>query len=169
MEPCDFEDEDCCPMCKQISEHQFYKVVKGTERCPMHGGSRQAVKNKENAANQYRLHVWKQRLNEFTSNDQIKSLRDEVGILRIVLEETINKCQTADELLMFSARIASLAQDIGKLVSACDRLERNMGEMMDKPSAIKFAAKIIDIIGHNIQDEEILDIISHEILEELRN
>jgi len=80
----------------------------------------------------------------------------------------MNKCHDRTDLLMYSSKISDLAIKIEKLVSSCDRLERNMGEMMDKPTALKFASKVVDIVGRHVTDSRQLDSISHEILEELR-
>lgn len=165
---CDFDDEDCCSVCREKNNGTYYKVVEGSEFCPRHGGAKQANKRKVEAANQYRLSVWQHRLNEFAESDSIKSLRAEVGILRIILEEMMNKCHDRTDLVMYSSKISDLAIKIEKLVSSCDRLERNMGEMMDKPTALKFASKVVDIVGRHVTDSRQLDSISHEILEELR-
>ena len=145
-----------------------YLAMEGSEYCSGHGGTSQLRSQKTEASNQYRLHIWKSRLREFTESNSVKSIRDEIGILRIVLEETINKCTDGHELLMHSSKISDLAVKIEKLVSSCDRLERNMGEMLDRPSALKFATAIVDIVARNTNDADLLDKISHEILELMR-
>jgi hypothetical protein len=146
----------------------FYRVVEGTKHCPRHGGATEQARNKKKAGNQYRLSVWKNRLSEFTEHEGVKSLRDEIGILRIVLEEMMNKCSDRQDLLIYSTKISELAVKIEKLVMSCDRLEKNMGQMMDRPSAMKFAAKVVEIVARHVDSAEQLDSISHEILEELR-
>ena len=165
---CKFDDEDCCQVCREVSTSQFYLAMEGAKYCPQHGGATEVKRQKHKAANQYRLTVWKNRLAEFTENDSVKSLRDEIGILRIVLEEMMNKCNTPNDLMIYSAKISELTVKIEKLVMSCDRLEKNMGQMMDRPTALKFAAKVVEIIGRHVDDAEQLDNISHEILEELR-
>jgi len=146
----------------------FYLTTEGTKYCAQHGGAAAARDNKKKAANQYRLTVWKNRLAEFTENDSVKSLRDEIGILKIVLEEMVNKCTTTNDLMIYSAKISELTVKIEKLVMSCDRLEKNMGQMLDRPTALKFAAKMVEIVGRHVTDADQLDAISHEILEELR-
>jgi len=165
---CLFEDEDCCPICQQSNEHIFYKVVEGTNACPRHGGPSHAQNHKVEAANQYRVEVWQRRLNEFGNVNEIKSLRDEIGVLRLLMEETLKRCENAGDLLMFSARIQSIASDIQRLVTACDRLEKSMGEMMDKPTALKFAGTLMEIVSSEVNDSEALERISYRILEEMR-
>jgi len=167
LEHCSQDDEDCCELCL-TKGGACYKVVKGTTRCPRHGANSQINAQKRENAKQYRLKVWQSRLDEFTEHDAVKSLRDEIGILRIVLEEMMNKCSDRTELLMYSAKISDLTIKIEKLVMSCDRLEKNMGQMMDRPTALKFAAKMVEIVGRHVTDPDQLDSISHELLEELR-
>jgi len=117
---------------------------------------------------QYRVEIWNRRLREFSESSVLKSLRDEIGVLRLLMEETLKKCHDATDLFMYSARIQSIANDIQRLVTACDKLEKSTGEMMDKPTAIKFAGRLIEIVSRNITDMDALDAISVEILEEIQ-
>lgn len=169
LEKCDREDDDCCLVCQSKGVgNRFYRAIPGTKYCPRHGGGKAASSNKNKAASQYKLQVWKNRLEEFTEHDGIKSLRDEIGILRIVLEETMNRCEDRNDILLYSAKISDIAVKIEKLVTSCDRLEKNMGQMMDRPTALRFAAKLVDIVGKHVTDADQLDAISAEVLEELR-
>lgn len=169
LQHCDFDDENCCIVCKQKNSNGvYYRSVEGTTYCPRHGGDGVAEKNKRDKADLYRTQVWKARIRHFTDTDGVKSLRTEVAILRVLLDEMLDQCQDRNALLMFSSKIANLAQEIGKLIVSCDRLEKNMGQMMDKPTAIRYAAKIIEILERHVTDPEALDNISIEILDELR-
>ena len=169
LEHCDSEDAECCDTCRRVNQNGvYYRAVEGTKFCSRHGADSASNAVKLEAANMYRLQKWNARIRQFTQADGVKSLREEVGILRVLLEEMINRCETPDKLMMFSARIANLTQDIGRLVVSCDRLERSMGQNMDKPTALKFAAKVVEIIGRYVEDAEALDNISRDILEELK-
>lgn len=160
----DIDDPEVCEKCV-ASGSTYYKVIEGTTRCPRHGGAKQAISNAEKSATQYRVEVWNRRLKEFAGNDAVKSLREEIGVLRLLMEETLKRCSNADDLLMFSARIQSIANDIQRLVSSCDKLEKSMGEMMDRPTAIKFAGRLIEIVASEINDPDALDRISGRIVE----
>lgn len=166
---CKIDDPECCETCVARNQNSiYYKVVPGTKYCSRHGGVPQEQAQKRERARLYRVEMWQRRLSEFNDSDQVKSLREEVGVLRILLEETMKRCREPNDLLQFSARIQSIAVDIQKLVTACDRLERNMGEMMDKPTTIKFAGKLIEIVSEEITDVDVLDRISHRVLEEMQ-
>lgn len=144
-----------------------FKQIEGCQFCPMHGGASQLNALKAESQRQYRLAKWKDRLGEFADNDQVKSLREEIGILRILMEETMNMCKTSDDLLLYSGKISDLALRIEKVVSSCHRLEASTGMLLDKTAALHLASVIVKIISDHVTDEDAIDKISSQIIEEI--
>jgi len=143
-----------CPFCK----------TEGSDYCVRHGGHlAEQKKRKENLRN-YRLTKWKARVGEFADSDGLKSLREEVGILRVILEEMLNQCQTATDLLMFSTRAADLVMKIEKLVVSCDKLEGKMGNLLSKESVLQLAMEYVEIINKYVPNVETIDVISMEMM-----
>lgn len=143
-----------------------YQAVENGNMCPMHckGGTEEA-KNLRN----YRLSQWGARVAEFADNSQVKSLREEIGLLRLILEETLGLCKTSGELLIYSGKIADLTMKIEKLVSSCHRLEMSTGALLDKAALLQTAATLIEIIGRHVKDEILLNAISNEFLTTIRD
>jgi hypothetical protein len=140
-----------------------YKVVPGFQYCPRHAGVSIKADEKRRAS-QYRLQVWQQRMNEFAESEDVKSLRDEIGILRLLMEEMMIKCEDAATLMIWSSKISDLAMKIEKLVSSCHRLEAKMGMLLDKSAALRLAGQIVDIISHEVSDPDVVDRISNGII-----
>lgn len=165
---CDKNDEKACPIC--IEKGQLvYEVIEGTRACPRHGGNSQLESLRKKAANQYRLQIWQQRVNEFTESEHIKSLRGEIGILKMTLENIVTQCSDAKQLLVYSPKINMLINQIDKTVMNCDRLERNMGMVLDKATAMKLAGDIVDLISSKISDPVVIDDISNGIIDLLKD
>lgn len=141
-----------------------YRQVPGSTYCPMHGGHGAINAAKAADLRMYRLTKWKDRMSEFADSEQVKGLREEIGILRIVLEETVNKCQDTTDILMASSKIGDLALKIEKLVSSCHRLEASTGMLLDKTAALHLASVIVAIIGKHVTDADAIDLISSEII-----
>lgn len=141
-----------------------FKKMSGSDFCPMHGGP--TVQNSAAAAStrMYRLAKWRDRHDQLVEDDQIKSLREEIGILRIVMEETINMCKSSEEILMYSSKISDLAIKLEKLVSSCHRLEASTGVLLDKTAAIHLASVIVGIIGQYVTDDDVIEKISGDIV-----
>jgi hypothetical protein len=144
-------------------------AVPGGKYCKMHGGQESNQLAQKSIRN-YRLLKFQARVNDFADNEQAKSLREEIGILRMVLEETLLRCEDENpekarlNLLIESSKITDMVSRIDKLVSSCHRLELATGGLLDKSAAIQLGAQIVSVISHHIDDENIIDAISAEIM-----
>lgn len=121
--------------------------------CLCHGGNTAGTTAVKKSLSNYRLTKWQARLDDKTGQSEIKSLRDEIGILRVIMEETLNKCTNQTELIIHSGRIADLAMKIEKLVASCHKLEGSMGKLMDKSAILQFASEIVEIISKELAND----------------
>jgi len=135
--------------------------------CLRHGGNKTEYHDKVYKANLYRLQVWQQRLAEFSESADASTLKQEIGILRVTLEAILNKCEKSTDLLLYSNKISDLAIKIEKLISSSHRIEKSLGVLMDKTTALNFAERIVDIISTHVEDTEIIDAISNAIIDAL--
>lgn len=141
-----------------------YNKINNTNFCPMHGSNSTSIKANGEVRRNYRLGRWKQRVGELADHDSIKSLREEIGILRMVMEELLNKCEDATDLLMTSHRIADVAMKIEKLVVSCDKLEGRMGMLLSKRSVVQLAGEYVQIINNYVTDPDIIEQISEQMI-----
>jgi hypothetical protein len=156
----EYSSERCEAVVK--SGQCIYKKVLGTKYCPMHAGSAQEIVKKEKLRN-YRLQKFQDRIFEKADSDIIKSLREVVGILRIIMEETFNQCQDSTDLMIYSPKIADLASKIEKVVVSAHKLEESLGSTLDKVQLLGIANKIVTIIGKHVSDETAINAIVDDI------
>lgn len=151
--------------CQGMAKHTQcpYKALEGSTYCAMHGGVQAQRRIAEKINRQYNLAKWQARVEKFSDHDHVKSLRDEIGIARLLLEETVTQCKDTTDLLLFSGKIGDLVTRIEKLVTSCHRLEGSMGMMIDKSAALHLAGQIVEIIAEEISDELIVDRIGSKI------
>lgn len=145
-----------------------YMAYPGATRCARHNGQAEATAEKKKDAKQYRLEQWGARVGELADHDKVKSLRDEIGITRMLLEATLNKCTDVNELLLYTPKISLLTGQLEKLVVSCTKLEQSGGMLMDKSAALALAGKIVDIIGKYVADGDTIAKISTDIIEEIK-
>jgi len=138
--------------------------IEGSNYCIRHGGHNVAVAAKKAATRNYQLTRWKTRVHDLADNDSIKSLREEVGILRMVMETMLNHCEDATDILLYSARLADLTMKIDKLVNSCDKMESKMGLLLSKDSVLQLAGTFVEIINRYVEDPEVIDVISTEMV-----
>jgi hypothetical protein len=122
----------------------------------MHGGVMEARAIETKSANMYRLAKFGSRVSELASNTQVKGLREEIGILRMMLEERLNMCKDSEEMLLYAGPISELVIKIEKVVGTCHRLEESMGQLLDKQQIIQFAEGVIKSISEEITDPQLL-------------
>jgi hypothetical protein len=133
--------------------------------CSIHGGVMEHQKKEKESLNMYRLAKYGERVKELKDHGEIKGLRSEIGILRMVLEQRLNQCQDDQELMLSSNVIGDLVAKIEKLVTSCHKLEASMGQLLDRQQILQFAEVIITIIGNNVSDAALLEKIANEISE----
>lgn len=139
------------------------KAIENNRFCPVHAAGAVSKAEKE-AARNYRLNQWQARVGEFADNDKVKSLREEVGVLRILLEETMNRCKDPGELILYSNKLSDLVMKIDKVVTSCHRLEAQTGMLLDKQAALHVASVIVNVVSRHVSDDQVLDEISNEII-----
>jgi len=144
------------------------KAMEGSKFCPAHGGVHAIAAKEKAEAQMYRLKKYQARLEEFSESDKIKSLRNEIGILRILIEERMNICHTDLDLMLHSSVLGDLVTKVEKLVTSCNRLEGQLGAMLDKTQALQLGSEIVEIVARHVENEEALESIANEIIEAIK-
>lgn len=142
----------------------IYEHAPFSQYCARHSGH--AGQKAEDAKNlkMYRLGKWQNRMAEFADDPKVKGLREEIGVLRIVLEEVMQMIKTPSEILLYASKISDIVTKIEKLVTSCHRIEASTGMLLDKGAAIQLAATMVEIISRYVTDETAVDNISNEII-----
>lgn len=135
-----------CPIQKVILSED--PLLYGT-KCKAHGGYHQQRAHKRESLFKFNLGRWTARVQEHAKSPTIKSLRNEVGVLRLLLEERFKSIKDSTDLLVANGPISELVLKIDKLVNSCERLETRQGLLMDKTELISHAEAILEIIMRN--------------------
>ncbi len=161
-ERCEPNDPNRCQATDATGQCR-YKAKEGLKFCIRHSSFSDKMQAKK-AAEQYRLTQYQERFTDFTTNSEIKNLRGEIGILRMTLEQVLVNCKTPTELLAYTGKISDLVVKIQKLVQACQRIETQMGMMMDRDKIMIIGAKIVELVSEAVPDKEKLDELGERIV-----
>ena len=142
------------------------KACEGSKYCPAHGGNKGFQAQQKKNLRNYRLNKFKIRVNELSDSDVILSLKEEIGILRLLMEEKINCCQDEHDLILMAGPLSDLAMKVEKVVTSCNRLDSKLDNLLSKEKILQFAQTVVAIIGKYV-DEEIIEKISDDIMEAL--
>ncbi len=140
------------------------KSMEGSLFCPMHGGNKAVQSAEAKDQRNYRVAKWQARMNRMSDAPGIKSLREDIGVLRMLLEERLNQCHSESELMMQSQPIAQLVEKIEHTVVSCHKLEEKLNVVVDRQQLLQFASQVIDIVSKHTQEDQ-LQVISDEILQ----
>jgi len=162
--------------CQHVSDDAQcpLKRVEGSKYCTTHDSH--ALKRAEaKKIRQYLLTdaAYSNRLASFSEHDDIKSLREEVGFARMLIEKRFNMISDDGELLAACGTLNTLLLTVERLVKSCNLVERNLGTVLSKPSILTLGREIIDIIVDELEDiedsEDIIDHISDRIIAVILN
>lgn len=140
-----------------------YKRQPNSPYCPRHNDHSQQTRLENEEKRTYRLGIWQNRVNRFADDDKIKSLREEIGILRMLCEETMLRCDTPEKLLLESPKISHLIDQLKDTVTACHKIEAASGLLVDKQIVLVLATSIVQKISARITDDEVLRQIGEDI------
>ena len=137
-------------------------AVEGSSYCPAHGGNTALKAKKKKDMDNFRLNQskYRNRANELNDSNKIASLRGEIAILRILIEERFNRCSDQQELLLSSGPLSDLIMKSAALVEKCHKLDDKLGNLLDRSKVMQFAQCIVEIISANVTDELVLEKIS---------
>jgi hypothetical protein len=137
------------------------KKIPGSDYCAIHSGAGNNIV--KNNLSMYRLTKYRARLKEFAEYEGIKSLRDEIGILRIMVEEIMNKCQSDTDIILYSSKISDLVTRIEKAVATCHKIDKDSGFYLDQTQVVLFAERMIQIIMETINSDTEKEIVATKI------
>jgi hypothetical protein len=141
-----------------------YESVGDTGFCMMHAQAGRLKLAEQKAIRNFQLSQWQARVNKFADNDQIKSLREEIGIIRLLLENLMLLCRDENDLLLNTGKIADLVTRLEKLVGTCHRLELQNSELLSRSDLILLAQQIVNKISEHITDDQIMEKLGLEIV-----
>jgi hypothetical protein len=159
------DDPRRCQSQDQTGQQCPFRAVDGCTVCPKHGANSQVAAQERQKLHDYRLQKWQLRMDDFAASERITSLRGEIGILRMTLEETLNMCHESSDLLLYSHRIQDLTMKIDKLVNSLAKVEMKAGNLLDKSQALILASQIVELVGQYITDPKDIDSISDGLIE----
>lgn len=141
-----------------------HQKVAGTDLCARHTSSSQKRDPLANYKFSEQFHV---KIKDFAECEDIKSLRGEIGVLRLMLQSVINSCNDEMELTLQADRITRLVGEINKCVINCQKLEESTGQLLDKTIVVNIGGMIVNVIDKYVDDKELVGEIGREIYENI--
>jgi hypothetical protein len=157
------DSPDRCQSSDKTGQQCKNKALEGSKYCSLHSSASELKRIEVKKYQNYVVEVWKAQLEEKTESPDILSLRDEVALLRVLIETRLNTCLDSSDLLRHSHVLADLITKCTATVSTCHKIEKSMGALLSKQAILRFAEEIIQIITDNVTDPDTVTRIANEI------
>lgn len=140
--------EDDPNRCQAVHSDQQcpYKAIEGQSYCPRHCGPKNAKQDQVRSQKMYLSAKWQERIGFQAEHPKVKSLREEMGILRMMLDAKLNQLNDEQELTMHAGAITELVREIGKLARIAHGIEKDMNVLLDRNQALEWVQEIVEII-----------------------
>ncbi len=155
-----------CPFKATGTRRNAESPWQGSQFCVRHEGGTK-IRERQESKRIYLASLWAAKIGEQANHPKYKSLREEMGVLRMMLNEKLSSLHDQQELLMSSAAIVEMTREIGKLANTAHKIERDMGQFLDKTVAELWVNDIVEIIGKFTEDSDVLKAIAEMILDSL--
>jgi hypothetical protein len=155
--------------CSFTFEHEqcWNERAEGSTNCEAHGGKSTAE------ADEKKLYFLSQaryrtRLAELSEHEEIKSLREEIALARMLIERRFDIIKSDEQLIQACAPINTMLLTVERLVKSAHIIEQNLGSLLAKPTVLRLGQQLCEIVidelagidGH----EEIVDRITDRIV-----
>jgi hypothetical protein len=146
-----------------FAKGQCYNLATpGFKYCRVHGGGQESHQQAAKLKN-YRIFKYEQRLAELGNNDEIKSLRDEIAVMRLLVEERINMID--GDILLHSGPLSDLVMKVTAVVGQCNKIEGTLSKSVDRAAILTFAGEIIKIISEEVSKLGLAPAVESQCLE----
>lgn len=156
--------EDDPRRCQYVTAQGQCRIIRidGSQYCIAHAGCSKAVQERARVRN-YRLTKWRAQVEDKADSSAIKDISEEIGILRMLIQERIESCQSNTDLIINSQPLSDLVMKCAALVNQLQAMETKLGTMLHANQAIQFASEILEVVARHVDNAEAQEAIANEI------
>ena len=140
----------------------------GSTFCSRHGSHKDLATEQDTRMYQLLKAQDRSRLAALNEHDEIRTLRNEIAIARMLIEERLNLTQNDSDRMTNCGALNSLLLTVERLVQSAHKLETNLGSLLSKPTPLALGNEIVAIIIDELKGvpgyEDIVDRISDRII-----
>jgi hypothetical protein len=89
---------------------------------------------------------------ELSEDEDIKSLREEMALIRVLIEERFNQIQDSNDVAQHSGAISSLVLTLERLRTRSHIIEQNLGQLLHKTTVAKLVREFIIIVNEEVRE-----------------
>lgn len=151
-------------------EQCWNERAEGATNCEVHGG-RSNADSEEKKLYFLSQARYRARLAELSEHEEVKSLREEIALARMLIERRFDLIKNDSDLIQACSPINTMLLTVERLVKSAHSIEQNLGSLLAKPTVLRLGQEMCEIVidelaaieGH----EEIVDRITDRIIKKI--
>ncbi len=122
------------------------------DKCVMHGGHSAAVRHHTEETKQYKISKYASRIHDFATNPNVKSLREEIALIRILIEERMNAIKPGDDfgIIQAAGPVSELISKLERVIRTSQALEEKSGYVLDRTKVIQMCDQVLTVVIENL-------------------
>jgi hypothetical protein len=143
-----------------------YQAEPGASKCALHGGCQTSQASEKKELRNYKLNnAFAGRARELGTSPAIKTLTDEIALLRTALEVIFNSIKTENEMLLYTDKIERLTNGIQKLLESAHKLQEKNKELMSRDQVVGLFDRLLEKIIERIPDPDVISALAADAFE----
>lgn len=144
-----------------------YKKVENSRFCGRHGANKELEKKAKATMYEFKLDRVRSRTNMLAVDPTRYSTGNELAILRLTLEDVINRIGDEGELFQSSDTIRNLIMSIEKVVQTCLEQDRKLKLLLTVQDVVQLIQLIMDDITEIVENEDTCERIAQRLSDRL--
>lgn len=149
------------------------EAAPGDTRCPHHGGSDKLSVQEKRIYNLTKAR-FRSRMSEMMDHEEVKSLREEIALTRIMVEEIWNGVgDTPADMMKACGTLNGLMLTLERLIKTAHSTEQSLGMLLGKPVLILVAQQIVGLLSTELREypnfEQTIDRVTTKMLDTIEH
>lgn len=161
----DLADPNRCKVTVNGNNQCFHVAVPGENYCELHshkpaGAAERDIYYLTKARHRHRL-------TQLRDHEEIKSLREEIALTRILIEERWNQATSDADLLLACPMLNQLLLTLERLIKSSHQIEQNLGTLLSKSAVVTLGQSLVQLLIEELKQvpnyEEVIDRITDKL------
>jgi len=106
-------------------------------------------------------------LDRYATDDELKSLREEIALVRMMVQRTLTMATSNVEAVNAYSKINTLLLTLERLMKTCHALEQSLGQLVGKPALLRLGQRLCQIVVDRLEGvpnyEQLVDVMIADI------
>lgn len=143
-----------------------YKREPNSLFCAIHGGGASSAAGERRELQNYKLNsVFADRASQLSNSPRIKSLTDEIALVRTALETVFNSIKSENEMVLYVDRIEKLSTTVSKLITTLQNIQEKNKELLGREVVMSIFDQILEKIVQRVGDPDVIKCLADDAYE----